>query len=49
MKAVEKSKIVKKTGWIMARHEHTIMITDGAPMILTAMNGDLEIMLNLPL
>ncbi|MGV8135785.1 MAG: hypothetical protein AB2L20_11260 [Mangrovibacterium sp.] len=29
LKAVDELKIVKKTGRIMARHEHTIMITDG--------------------
>ena len=28
-----------KDGSFVARHEHTIVVTDGAPLILTASNG----------
>lgn len=31
--------MVGNKGGYMAQHEHTIMVTDGAPMILTEMNG----------
>ncbi|MNN67314.1 Methionine aminopeptidase 2 [compost metagenome] len=31
--------MVGDKGGYMAQHEHTIMITDGAPIILTAENG----------
>jgi methionyl aminopeptidase len=31
--------LVGNRGGYMAQHEHTLVITDGAPMILTAMNG----------
>lgn len=31
--------MVGNRGGFMAQHEHTIVVTDGAPMILTAMNG----------
>ncbi|MGV8135783.1 MAG: type I methionyl aminopeptidase [Mangrovibacterium sp.] len=31
--------LVGNRGGYMAQHEHTIVITDGAPMVLTAMNG----------
>jgi len=31
--------MVGNKGGFMAQHEHTIVVTDGAPMILTSMNG----------
>lgn len=31
--------LVGNKGGFMAQHEHTIIVTDGAPIILTAMNG----------
>jgi len=31
--------MVGNKGGFMAQHEHTIVVTDGTPMILTAMNG----------